>query len=120
LIWWLADDPKLPPSVAACIEDPDAGLFVSVGSLWEMTIKASRKGLQFGGPVGEVIPPRLAENAIQIIEVLPRDLVFVEALAFIHRDPFDRLFVAQAQARGLTLVTGDPFIARYPVPILWG
>ncbi len=111
-LWWLTDTPMSAQATQA-IRDADE-IFVSVATAWELTIKVGLGKLRLERPIPEV----MADNGFVELPIL---LHHVEALASLpnhHRDPFDRLLAAQALAEGLTLVTRDPQLARYPVSVL--
>ena len=115
LLWWLADDVRLGERARRVIAAPENDVYVSAASAWEIAIKAG---------LGKVSAPNdLAEQIdASAFFALPIDVVHaleVRQLPEHHRDPFDRLLVAQARLEGLTLVTADPRISRYDVPVLW-
>jgi PIN domain nuclease of toxin-antitoxin system len=115
LLWWLADDPRLSDVARDAMSSPDTPVHFSAVSVWEAEIKAAAGKL--------VVPDDLlgALEADQFSElgVSARHAVEAARLAPLHRDPFDRMLVAQARVEGLTVVTRDPKIAAYGVPVLW-
>ncbi len=117
LLLYAAGMPERLPSVArTLLEDPESELAFSVGSLWEVAIK---NGL---GRSDYRVDPRLLrrgllDNGYAELAVLGSHAVTADLLPPINDDPFDRLLVAQAQVEGLTLLTLDPVIGRYPGPI---
>jgi PIN domain nuclease of toxin-antitoxin system len=117
-IWlWLNLEPaRLPAGFAAALADPDNAVVVSVASVWEVAIKEKLGKITVGGPFHPFL-----ENALEGIELLDIRRSHVERgydLPRIHRDPFDRIIIAQALAEGLTLLTIDHVFAAYGVPIL--
>lgn len=113
-LWWDANDPRLPDTLREAIATPRNQVFVSAVTVWEIAIKRASGKLAFGGGVG---------NAIRAHLFLPLPITVEHAecaggLPALHRDPFDRLLVAQAQLEGLVLVTVDALILRYAVPHL--
>lgn len=114
LLWWLFDDPRLGTAARSAVADPANGVFVSAASVWEVAIMRSAGKLR--------APDDLVEQVDAAgFERLPIGFDHVErvgALPRHHRDPFDRLLVAQAQIEGATLVTGDRALAAYDVPRL--
>lgn len=113
LLWWLADAP-LEREAAEAIADPGTLVAVSAASVWEAVIKASIGKLQVPGPLDQAA-------ADEGFDPLPVSLAHAERagrLPMHHRDPFDRMLVAQAIAEGLTVVTRDPAFALYDVPTL--
>ena len=118
LLWFLTDDPKLPPVVRAAICEPDADVFVSVASVWEAVIKQMLGKLTLPGPAATFLPAERDANAMTSLPVEEADLPHLASLPPMHRDPFDRLLVAQALRHGLTLATADAAVRAYPVPTL--
>ena len=120
VLLWSIDSPNLLSERArSAILDEKNELFASVASIWEITIKvqAGKLGLRM---TLRQLPRQLA--LIGVSSFLPIGLFDVqelEELPRIHQDPFDRLFVAQAKAGGMTVVTKDPLIHRYAVPVIW-
>ena len=98
------------------IADPANVLVFSVASLWEIAIKRSLKRPDFRIDSG-VLRRGLLANGYEELTVLGSHAVAVESLPLVHKDPFDRLLVAQATVEGITLLTSDGLLARYPGPI---
>jgi PIN domain nuclease of toxin-antitoxin system len=115
LLWWLGNDRRLGANVREAIERPRAVLFFSVASIWELAIKQAQKKLT----LPESLLSALAEEGFAELPISSAHALRASALPPHHRDPFDRMLVAQAQSEGLTLVTGDARIAAYDVPVLW-
>jgi PIN domain nuclease of toxin-antitoxin system len=116
LLWALSAPRRLPARVAAIIRDPDTDVYVSAASTWEIAIKTAlgRMDADLGAIVG-------AARAADFDE-LPITIAHTERLRTLpahHRDPFDRLLVAQALEESLTIATQDRLIGAYPVPRLW-
>lgn len=115
LIWALANDRRLSKRARAAIEDGDNDVFTSAASAWEIAIKTSAGKLH--------APSDLVEAADKVGFVLRpitfADVTVLRALPPIHRDPFDRMLIAQAQCDNAVLVTRDASIRQYPVATLW-
>jgi PIN domain nuclease of toxin-antitoxin system len=112
ILWWLADDPGLAEDVKDLI-DTEADVFVSAASVWELTIK------QALGKIGPAdLPERVAGSEFRRLPITAAHTLVAGRLPFLHRDPFDRMLVAQAQCEGLTLVTRDSEIQKYEVSML--
>jgi PIN domain nuclease of toxin-antitoxin system len=112
VLWWLADDPGLADDIKDLI-DTELDVFVSAVSVWELTIK------QALGKIGPVdLPEQVAASELRELPITSRHAVTAGRLPLLHRDPFDRMLVAQAQCEGLTLVTRDGEIQRYDVSLL--
>ena len=117
LLLWAAGMPdRLPPEARALIEHPETEPIVSAASLWEVAIKSGIGRTDFN------VDPRLLrrgllENGYTELAVTGAHATAVDLLPPIHKDPFDRILVAQAQIEGITLLTTDEIVARYPGPI---
>jgi PIN domain nuclease of toxin-antitoxin system len=118
LIWVVTEDRKLPAVVLDLVNAPENTLFFSVLSLWEITIKRglNRKDFLYDA---RVVRRALLDNGYEEISILSQHVVAVDALPPIHKDPFDRLLVAQATVEGITLLTADTTMAQYPGPVQW-
>ena len=118
LIWYLEGDAQLSETAKKRLDNRDERRCVSTVSIWEMAIKIGLGKLEIKRPLSDV-PKLLSDNSF---EWLP--LTFGHSLAYVdlplhHRDPFDRMLIAQASAEGLTIVTRDPHFPDYAVPVLW-
>jgi PIN domain nuclease of toxin-antitoxin system len=118
LIWFLNGDKKLSKTALLLIENNDNKKFVSIGSLWEIAIKIGLKKLEFDGTISEIID-LVEQNDFEIIPISIAHIAEYEGLAFVHRDPFDRMLVVQAMVGDLTIVTRDENIPRYNVKTQW-
>lgn len=117
LLLWAAGDPRrLAPDVRALLETPDNQLFFSVASLWEVAIKSGLGREDFHADAA-VLRRGLVENGYLELGIAGEHAIAVANLPPLHKDPFDRMLVAQAQIEGITLLTGDPLVAAYPGPI---
>ena len=119
LLWFLNDDRRLSRHAHGLIADPANDVLVSVGSLWETVIKASLGRLALAEPFEELIPAQLAAERIEVLPVEVRHLAELRRLPFHHRDPFDRLIIAQAMAEGVPVISRDGEFEPYPVTVLW-
>ena len=115
-IWAFEGDLRLPASVRLFMENNSP--VVSMASFWEMTIKASLGKLIIPGNIAEVMDKALA-NGFQILPVEREHLIALSTLDFIHRDPFDRIIIAQAIAEKMPLVSSDDIFRQYPVNYVW-
>jgi PIN domain nuclease of toxin-antitoxin system len=119
LLWWTSDDPRLTRRARTLLADPSSELWLSVASAWELVIKTPAGKLTLPEPVNSYIPTRLSHYRIEALPVEMRHVLGVAELPLHHRDPFDRLLIAQSRVERLPIVTGDPFIARYQVETIW-
>ncbi|MBM3745347.1 MAG: type II toxin-antitoxin system VapC family toxin [Acidobacteria bacterium] len=118
-LWWTLDDPRLPKRVRRFVQDPANALVFSVASAWELAIKAQLRKLTLPDRVEQFIQEQLDLNAILPLPVQLEHALQVAELPAHHRDPFDRLLIAQSLVERLPMITGDPFIARYQVETIW-
>jgi PIN domain nuclease of toxin-antitoxin system len=116
LVWSLLAPDRIPDHLAAILVDPSHTAFVSAVSFWEVTIKVGLGKLSL--PLDR-LEDTVAEAAFDPLPISSVHGLGVRHLPPIHRDPFDRLLIAQARHEGLTLVTHDATIQRYPVATLW-
>ena len=120
-LWLIVGSPNLSSSAQVALADPGNELFLSVASVWELAIKTSRpkQQLKLTDPLDEYIAKWTTTYQLNLLSVqLPHALHVVE-LPDHHRDPFDRILIAQAVVEGMTLVTADNKFGSYPVRILW-
>jgi PIN domain nuclease of toxin-antitoxin system len=117
-IWYSENDPKLPESVKIDIENADR-VYLSIASLWEIAIKLSIGKLSLRSNY-ESIESSLEPAGINLLPISFADTVRVMNLPLHHRDPFDRILIAQAIDRSLTLVSCDAAFTAYPIQIKWG
>jgi PIN domain nuclease of toxin-antitoxin system len=116
LIWALLDHSKIRPNIRSILSDPENQLFFSVSSIWEIAIKrGSHRPYFLYDP--RVIRRHLIDDGYFEIPILSQHAVEVDSLPPIHKDPFDRILIAQAKVEGITLLTADATIAQYPGPI---
>ncbi len=118
-IWWDMDAAKLSSRVQAIIDDQSNILILSVASIWEMQIKIQSGKLVFPKSLPEIIRNQQTINNIELLPVTLPHVLALNELPDYHKDPFDRLLVAQTHTEGITLISHDPIIAKYPVPVIW-
>jgi len=118
-LWWITADPQMSPLAREIISNGENELFFSAASGWEIAIKAKLGKLRLTGDICSLIVDQLAINNFTALPVQMYHALHVYNLPDYHRDPFDRLLIAQAQTEGLPILTADPQIARYPVKVLW-
>ncbi len=116
LLWLASASHRIPPNTRELLEEPTAELIFSVVNLWEIVIKASLERQDFQVDI-RILRRTLLDNGYSELPVLAEHVMAVAGLPDIHRDPFDRLLIAQAVAEGILFLTADSQIARYPGPI---
>jgi PIN domain nuclease of toxin-antitoxin system len=115
LLWWRDDSPRLPTRVSDQIRNPNNDIFISIISLWEIVIKKALGKLRFLEDFEEV----MADEQFELLSVTYAHLRLLGDLPQHHRDPFDRLLIAQALAERIPIVTADRAFAAYGVGIVW-
>ena len=118
-LWWITDDPRLSTVAREIVGDGHHELYLSAASGWEIAIKAGLGRLKFGNPIEQEIPRQLSLNNILVLPVHLSHGLAVAALPPLHRDPFDRLLVAQCHVEQIPILTADALIKKYPVQTLW-
>ena len=114
LLLWSAGEPKrLSKAVRSLLEDADNELLFSAASLWEVAIKSALGRKDFRVEV-RLLRRGLLDNGYSELPIVSDHVVAIESLPPIHKDPFDRVLVAQATVEGITLLTNDPVVAQYP------
>src|SRR5688572_28113407 len=118
-IWWDDEIHKLSkPALAAC-QDPANMLILSLASVWELQIKIRLGKLQFSIPLQQKIAEQQQTNNLQLLAVRLEHIYALEQLPHHHRDPFDRLLIAQALDEELPIMTHDSAFSQYPVTVIW-
>lgn len=118
-IWFVEGDTRLSETAQALIAEPSNEISVSIASLWEMAIKVSIGKLNFSQPFDVLIPSQLATNDMTILDISLNHLFVVTQLPFHHRDPFDRLLIAQSLVDNLPLIGIDGMFDSYGVNRMW-
>jgi PIN domain nuclease of toxin-antitoxin system len=117
-LWYISADPHLPVAFQASIRDPANEVYLSVASVWEAVIKCAIGKLSLPAPPAEYLPRQREAHRIATLPVEEADLLHLAGLPPLHRDPFDRIMIAQALQHGLTLATVDDAVRAYAVPLL--
>ena len=119
LLWWATDRARLSPVALAVCEDASNVLLLSVVSVWEMQIKTQLGKLTLTIPLATLIDREVNTNGMTLLRVELEHVLALDTLPAYHKDPFDRLLIAQAQLEGAILVTTDGVFARYGISRLW-
>lgn len=118
-LWWIAGDERLSGRVSQIIAEGRNEIFVSAASIWEIAIKGRLGRLSIPGDPAKFIGAQIVENCFRGLPIVAGHALRVWDLPDHHRDPFDRMLVAQAQVEGLALVSRDPQVAHYDVEVVW-
>ena len=117
LLLWAADQPnRLSPAARAVLGNPAHELLFSAASLWEVALKPGLGRTDFRTDA-RVLRRGLLDNGYRELPIVGEHAVTIDNLPPIHKDPFDRILVAQSITEGITLLTADPVVARYPGPV---
>jgi PIN domain nuclease of toxin-antitoxin system len=117
-IWFVENDEKLPAKIKQLMEREDVRLLISIASLWEITIKMSLGKLILSGSIEKIIND-LSLNGFDLMKIEPEHLITLSKLEYIHRDPFDRIIIAQTISADIQLVSSDDIFSKYPVKRVW-
>lgn len=118
-LWLNLEPEKCSEPVLRLCKKPETALLLSIASVWEIQIKHQLGKLPLDVPLRQLIEANQTRYALQILPMQPRHIYALEGLPEYHRDPFDRLLIAQAQTESLPLATLDRNIMRYAVETLW-
>ena len=118
-LWWIDDARALSRKARGAIADPQNQCLLSLASSWEMAIKLSLRKLELPDAIERFVPEQLTANGFSQLQIGFRHVAKVAGLPFHHRDPFDRLLIAQALEDDLHIVTSDPVFKKYGVKVIW-
>jgi PIN domain nuclease of toxin-antitoxin system len=118
-LWWFAQPERLSEEAIAHIVDESNELWFSVASIWEMGIKVTLGKLPLPEPIDNYISSRLVLLGTRSLEITASHALQAAALPLHHRDPFDRMLIAQAQLQDMMLVSADKMFGQYEVSTLW-
>lgn len=118
-IWWVMNDSQLSLTAKTIIADPGNLLFLSAASAWEIVIKVRLGKLTLPEAPESYIPSRLKMNRFESLSIQLVHALQVTHLPDLHRDPFDRIIIAQSQVENIPIVTVDSQIMQYPVDVIW-
>jgi len=119
LLWIVKDDPQLSLLARDMYLNPENNIFVSLASIWELTLKSSIGKLLLTKPLDEFVEEHVKGNDIQLLNIEFPHIVRLEKLPFYHRDPFDRMIIAQLIENNLTILSADKMFDRYGVKRVW-
>ena len=119
LLWWLFDDHRLSCPAFDIIKAPDNTLLVNSVSGWEIATKTRLGKLPHAGEVAHNLPSLLCRSRMDVLPITMEHALAAGALPGPHRDPFDRMLIAQGQIEGLHIVTSGPAFKQYPVTLVW-
>lgn len=115
--WW--DDPRLSETARQAISDANNRKLISTAGCWEIAIKVSLKKLDLGAPYRGFIHQHMVRNNFELLSIADEHLATVVELPFHHRDPFDRMMVAQSISEQMAIVSADPQFDLYGIRRIW-
>jgi len=118
-LWFVLDDPRLSATARRLIEDPANDFAISPASYWEIAIKIRTGNYVLPEPYEVFIPREIRSNDFDILPIEPKHAAILTALPLHHKDPFDRMIVAQAMSEGLPLISADAQLDAYPIRRIW-
>jgi PIN domain nuclease of toxin-antitoxin system len=118
-LWWIFDDPKLSKHAREVIAEPDSRIFVSSMSAWEISIKYHLGKLPHVGNLVKDLPLHVRRERFEILPISLEHAIAAGALDGKHKDPFDRMLIAQARIEDLTIISNDKILKKYKTPFLW-
>jgi PIN domain nuclease of toxin-antitoxin system len=118
-IWWNTDSKKLSPNVYALFQNRSNQLHLSLASVWEMQIKVQIGKLNLPAPLEKILEIQEEKNQIELLPITLKHVLALDHLPLHHRDPFDRMLIAQAQYEEMTVISHDVQLSQYNVQIIW-
>ena len=118
-LWFIGGDPRLNRYVRQLIEEFSNERWLSLASLWEMSIKVSLGKLKVPLPFTKLVTEHVHGNAIKVLNIMPEHLDTLRILPFYHKDPFDRLIIAQAISENIPILSQDGNFDSYPIQRFW-
>ena len=119
MLWWLRDDERLSRRAYAVLGDGDNELLWSIASSWEIAVKLRAGKLELGRPLERLYADLVSEQGVAVLPIGHEHCARVAVLPLHHRDPFDRMLVAQAQLERVPVLTADPKLGAYDVELVW-
>jgi PIN domain nuclease of toxin-antitoxin system len=118
-LWWITNNKKLSQRAHEIIASGSNELFLSVASLWEVLSKVQIGKLPFPIPAGPYVREQLTRNGVRLLSISLDHVLRLEHLPLHHRDPFDRILVAQSLEEELPILTADPLFKDYSATLIW-
>ena len=119
LLWWLFNDPKLSEPAFEIIKNPENSIFVSSASGWEIATKYRLGKLRHAHEAVERLPELIQQSRMNVLPIMLEHALLAGKLPGTHKDPFDRMLIAQGQLEKLSIITSDTIFNEYDVSIIW-
>jgi PIN domain nuclease of toxin-antitoxin system len=116
-LWALSAPEKLSLGARNAVASSER--FLSVASIWEVLIKVRNGKLPFPVPAGNYLTTKMSTNSVSVLSIKLEHVLQIEKLQLHHRDPFDRILIAQSLEEGWPIITSDPVFKRYPIRVIW-
>lgn len=117
-LWWGNEPTRLSSTAWSLCHDPENDLVLSVASIWEIQLKVQLGKLTIRLPLANLIEDEQEKNGIEVLDIKLSHVLELNSLPLHHKDPFDRLLIAQANAEGIALLSADPMFGKYSVNLL--
>jgi len=118
-IWWDSQFEKLSEKAKTLCQDPENEIFLSVGSLWEIQIKVQLGKVKLHRALSDLVKEQQDTNNLILLPVKAPHVFALDKLPAIHKDPFDRILIAQAKVENFSLISNDEVIRKYPIIVEW-
>jgi PIN domain nuclease of toxin-antitoxin system len=118
-LWWNEGNSQLSKKAVRILADPGNSLILSVASAWEIAIKTQAGKLRIPADAATYVPTRVAHYGMELLSIQLSHALALTSLPLLHRDPFDRILIAQSNIEKLPILTADPAIRAYPVDAIW-
>lgn len=118
-LWLISGDARLSDKAVTHIQDPDNDIYLSAASAWEISLKHSQNRLALPADPSEYVPQQRERHGVDPLAISEGAALLSARLPEVHRDPFDRILVSQALDLGMTILSPDPILRKYPVKVLW-
>jgi PIN domain nuclease of toxin-antitoxin system len=119
LLWIVTNDPKLSAKAKDLYLDSENEIFISMASIWELSIKSSLGKISLEQPLDEFVDEHVKGNDIRILKIELSHVLRIENLPFYHRDPFDRLIISQSIEDNIPIIGSDKTFDSYPIKRIW-
>jgi len=119
ILWSISDDSRLSSTARTVFLDPTNNLYFSMAGYWEIAIKISIGKLELAHQWPAIIDKEMRNNFIKFLPITQKHCNSLTELPFHHRDPFDRIIVAQAETEQMSLLSADPQLKKYDIEVLW-
>jgi len=118
-LWWDSSQTRLSKHAVELCQSSENTLFLSLASIWELQIKVLSGKLAIRLPLSVLVQEQVETNGLHLLPILPEHVYTLHKLPDLHRDPFDRMLIAQAMHERMVLISHDSLIAQYPIAVYW-